>query len=137
GWAMAQFALNDLKLKKFAILYAVNSDYSVGLKDYVSDAVKAGGGEIVATESYTEGKDVDFKAQLTKIKESNPEAIFVTGYYTEAGLIAKQARQLGINAPLIGGDGWDSDVTIKMGGDAVNGCYFANHYSPDEQRPEV
>jgi branched-chain amino acid transport system substrate-binding protein len=137
GAAMARFAMEELKLKKFAILYAVNSDYSTGLRDYVKETVQKKGGQVVAEQSYTESKDKDFKAQLTSIKNAEPEAIFVTGYYTEAGVIAKQARELGITCPLIGGDGWDSDQTIKIGKQAVEGCYFANHYSPDEQRPEV
>jgi branched-chain amino acid transport system substrate-binding protein len=137
GTAVANFALNNLKLKRFAVLWPVNSDYGRGLRDFFIDAAKKGGGEIVADESYTEKSDVDFRGQLTKIKAANPEAIFVSGYYTEAGLIAQQARQLGLNIPLLGGDGWDSDQTLKIGKDAVNGCYFSNHYSPDEDRPEV
>jgi branched-chain amino acid transport system substrate-binding protein len=141
GTAMATFAMDPapkgLGMKKFAVLYPVNSDYGVGLKTYFEEAVKKRGGQIVEEEAYTEKTDTDFRAQLTKIKASNPEAIFDSGYYTEAGLIAKQARQLGITVPLLGGDGWDSDQTVKIGGDAVEGCYFSNHYSPDEDRPEV
>ncbi len=137
GECMARFAIEDLKLKRFAILYPVNSDYGVGLRDYVEAYVKKVGDEIVAKLGYTEKSDVDFRGQLTKIKNANPEAIFVTGYYTEAGLIAQQARELGITVPLIGGDGWDSDKTISIGGKAIEGCFFTNHYSPDEDRPEV
>ena len=137
GEAMARFALDNLKLKKFAILYAVNSDYSTGLRDYVANTVKKRGGTIVAEQSYTEGSDTDFNAQLTAIQNQNPDAIFVTGYYGEAALIAKQARALGMKMPLIGGDGWDSDKLTEVGGDAMNNTYFSNHYSPDEERPEV
>ena len=141
GTAMATFAMkakpDGLGLKNFGVLYPVNSDYGVGLKTFFEAAVKKNGGKIVAEEAYTEKTDTDFKAQLTKIKAADPQAIFVSGYYTEAGLIAKQAKQLGLDVPLLGGDGWDSDQTIKIGGDAVNGCYFSNHYSPDEDRPEV
>ena len=137
GKAMAEFALKNLKLTRFAVLYAANSDYSVGLKDYVEQPVKAAGGQIVSELSYSEKGDRDFRSQLTKIRDANPEAIFVTGYYQEAAQIARQARDLGITVPLIGGDGWDSDQLVKSGGDAINGCYFTNHYSPDEQRPEV
>lgn len=137
GEAMARFAVEQLKLKKFAILYPSNSDYGMGLKKYVEDYLNAGNGTIVASEAYTEKSDTDFRGQLTKIKQANPDAIFATGYYTEAGLIAKQARELGINCPLIGGDGWDSDQTVKIGGSAVEGCFFTNHYAPDEDRPEV
>jgi len=128
---------DGLGLKKFAVLYPVNSDYGVGLKEFFESAVKGKGGQILAEEAYTEKTDTDFRAQLTKIKAANPEAVFVSGYHTEAGLIAKQARDLGINVPLLGGDGWDSDQTLKIGGQAVEGCYFSNHYSPDEDRPEV
>jgi branched-chain amino acid transport system substrate-binding protein len=137
GTAMADFAMKDLKAKRLAILYPVNSDYGVGLRDFFAAAVKKGGGEIVADVSYTEKSDVDFKSQLTKIKNANPDAIYVSGYYTEAGLIARQARELGLTCPLLGGDGWDSDQTVKIGGKATDGCYFTNHYSADEQRPEV
>jgi branched-chain amino acid transport system substrate-binding protein len=141
GTAMATYAMkpapDGLGLKRFAVLYPTNSDYGVGLKNFFEDAVKKGGGQIVAEKAYSEKTDVDFKAQLTSIQAADPQAIFVSGYYTEAGLIAKQARQLGLNVPLMGGDGWDSDQTVKIGGDAVNGCYFSNHYSPDEDRPEV
>lgn len=137
GKAMAEFALKNLKLTRFAVLYAANSDYSVGLKAYVEQPVKAAGGQIVSELSYSEKGDRDFRSQLTKIRDANPEAIFVTGYYQEAAQIARQARDLGITVPLIGGDGWDSDQLVKSGGDAINGCYFTNHYSPDEQRPEV
>jgi len=141
GTAMASFAMDappkGLGLKSFGVLYPVNSDYGVGLKNFFEEAVKKAGGQIVAEEAYTEKTDTDFRAQLTKIKAANPQAIFVSGYYTEAGLIAKQAKQLGLTVPLLGGDGWDSDQTIKIGGDAVNGCYFSNHYSTDEDRPDV
>ncbi len=141
GTAMAKFAMDatpaGLGLKKFAVLFPVNSDYGVGLKTFFEEAVKKRGGEITVEAAYTEKSDVDFNSQLTKIKATNPEAIFVSGYYTEAGLIAKQARALGITVPLLGGDGWDSDQTVKIGGDSINGCYFSNHYSADEERPEV
>jgi branched-chain amino acid transport system substrate-binding protein len=141
GTAVATFAMNPKPkgqgLKRFAVLFPNNSDYGVGLKDFFINAVKSKGGEITGVEAYAEKTDTDFRAQLTKLKGANPEAIFVSGYYTEAGLIAKQARELGLTVPLMGGDGWDSDQTLKIGGDAVNGCYFSNHYSPDEDRPEV
>jgi branched-chain amino acid transport system substrate-binding protein len=136
GSAMANYAMDDLKLNKFAIFYDVKNDYSVGLREFFTQTVKSKGGEIVADESFGAG-DTDFKAQLTKIKNTNPQAIYLPGYYTEVGLICRQARGLGINVPLMGGDGWDSDQTFAIGGDAVNGCYFTNHYFPDDTRPEV
>jgi branched-chain amino acid transport system substrate-binding protein len=137
GEALARFAMDDLKLKRFAFLYPINSDYGVGLRNFIANTVKAKGGEIVADLSYTEKSDVDFRGQLTRIKAAKPDAIFVTGYYTEAGLVAQQARDLGITVPLIGGDGWDSDQTVQIGKQAIEGCYFSNHYSADEDRPEV
>jgi branched-chain amino acid transport system substrate-binding protein len=137
GTAMANFAMKDLGLKRFAILYAVNSDYSQGLRKFFTEAVQKNGGQIVADLSYTEKSDVDFKGQLTKIRDSNPEAIWVPGYYTEAGLICQQARELGINVPIMGGDGWDSDQTVQIGKGAVENTYFSNHYHADEDRPEV
>jgi len=136
GGAMAGFAMNQLKLGKFAVFYDVKNDYSVGLREFFSEYVKTHGGQIIADESYSEG-DQDFKAQLTKIKAAGPEAIYVPGYYTEVGLICRQAKELGIGVPMLGGDGWDSEQTFKIGREAVNGCYFTNHYSPDEDRAEV
>ena len=136
GWAMAHFAMTDLKIKRFAVLYDVTQDYSTGLRDFFKEAVKKDGGQIVADESYS-GTDIDFRPQLSKIKNAQPDAIYVPGYYTQVGSICKQARDLGITVPLLGGDGWDSDRTAATGGDAVNGCYFTNHYSADQDRPEV
>jgi branched-chain amino acid transport system substrate-binding protein len=139
GAAMANFAMKDdrgPKAAKFAILYDVKNDYSVGLREFFSNTVKANGGEIVADESYGEG-DIDFKAQLTNIKRAAPDAIYVPGYYTEVGLICRQARDLGISIPLMGGDGWDSEKLYEIGRDAVNGCFFTNHYAPDEDVPAV
>jgi len=137
GEAIGRFAMEELGAKRVAFLYPVNSDYGVGLRDFIAQTVEAAGAEVVVNESYSEKQDVDFKGQLTKIKAASPDVIFVTGYYTEAGLIAKQARELGITVPLVGGDGWDSDQTVKIGGEAIEGCFFANHYSADEDRPEV
>ncbi len=136
GTVMANFAMNNLKLKRLGVLYDVKNDYSVGLREFFIDAVKKNGGEIVSDESYGEG-DPDFKAQLTKIKAQNPDGIYVPGYYQDVGLIARQARELGITVPLMGGDGWDSDKTTEIGGQSVEGCYFSNHYAADDQRPEV
>ena len=81
--------------------------------------------------------DIDFKAQLTAIRAVRPDVVFVPGYYTEVGLIARQARELGITVPLLGGDGWDSPRTVEIGGNAVNGCYFSNHYAADDPNPIV
>lgn len=139
GSAMANFAMaseKGPKAKKFAILYDVRNDYSTGLREFFIETVKKNGGTIVADEAFAEGA-FDFNAQLTKIKAANPDAIYCPGYYTEVGLICRQARQLGITAPLLGGDGWDSEKLFEIGGKAVDGCYFTNHYSPDEDREAV
>jgi branched-chain amino acid transport system substrate-binding protein len=136
GKVMAKFAFNSLKVKKVAILRDINSDYSVGLANFFKQNFEAMGGEITSDESYSQN-DKDFSAQLTSIKSTNPEAIFVPGYYTEVGLIARQARTLGISVPLLGGDGWDSEKLWEIGGDALNGCFFSNHYSVDDPSPAI
>ncbi len=131
GQTMARFALQNLELKRVAILKDVKSDYSVGLAQYFTEAFTKGGGKIVAEQAYTAG-DQDFSAQLTAIKAKNPQAIFIPGYYTEVGLIARKARELGINVPLLGGDGWESEKLIEIGGDAMNGSYYSNHWALDK-----
>lgn len=136
GTVMAKFTTENLKAKKVAILRDQKSDYSMGLSDFYAAKLKELGGEIVSDQSYSSG-DIDFKAQLTQLRATNPEAIFIPGYYTEVGLIARQARQLGIKAPLMGGDGWDSSKLFEIGGDAINGGYFSNHYTTESQDPAV
>lgn len=136
GFVMAKFATQNLKAKKAAILRDVKSDYSVGLADVFSEEFKKMGGEITADLSFQSG-DIDFKAQLTQIRSKNPEVIFIPGYYTEVGLIAQQARQLGIKAPLLGGDGWDSSKLHEIGKEAINGNYYSNHYTTESTDPAV
>ncbi len=134
GPVMARFAYENLKLKKVAILKDLKSDYSLGLAEFFNAKFKSLGGEIVSEQNFQTG-DSDFKGQLTRIRSSNPDAVFIPAYYTEVGLIARQARQLGIKAVLLGGDGWDSPKLFEIGQDAVNGAYFSNHYaseSPNE-----
>jgi branched-chain amino acid transport system substrate-binding protein len=136
GSVMAKFATETLKIKKVAILRDVKNDYSVGLANFFTETFKKSGGEIVADVSYS-ANDVDFKSQLTAIRTKKPEAIFVPGYYTEVGLIGRQARELGIKAPLMGGDGWDSPKLIEIGGRALEGSFFSNHYSAEAASPWV
>jgi branched-chain amino acid transport system substrate-binding protein len=136
GAAIAQFAAKTLGAKTAAIMVDRKNDYSTGLEKVISEVFTRFGGKIVATQSYQEG-DQDFNAQLTSLKGSNPEVIFVPGYYNDVGLIAKQARDKGITVPLIGGDGWDSEQLYKIGGTALNGSYFTNHYSPYDTEPKV
>lgn len=135
GTVVAKFALSK-GWKKVAVLTDVKQDYSVGLAQFFKEGIVKNGGEIVKEQSYSSG-DKDFKAQLTSLKASKPEAIFVPGYYGEVALIAKQARQLGIKVPLLGGDGWVGESLLPVGGTALNGCFFSKHFSEDDQSPMV
>lgn len=136
GQVMAKFAANDLDAKKAAILTDVKNDYSVFLAKAFTEEYEKHGGKVVAQESYAEG-DSDFKPQLSAIKATNPDVLVVPGYYTEVGMIAIQARDLGMSQPMLGGDGWDSAQTIKIGGKAIEGSYFTNHYAADDPNPVV
>jgi branched-chain amino acid transport system substrate-binding protein len=136
GTVMAKFAKDTLKIKNVAILRDVKNDYSVGLADFFTQTFTKNGGTIVVDQSYSAG-DMDFKSQLTAIRAKKPEAIYVPGYYTEVGLIARQAKELGLDVPLMGGDGWDSPKLTEIGGKSIEGSYFSNHYSPEDQSPVV
>jgi branched-chain amino acid transport system substrate-binding protein len=136
GAVLSRFARNTLKAKNVAVLTDVKAPYSVGLAQFFKERFVKEGGTVVAEQKYS-GGDKDFNAQLTAIKAANPEAIFVPGYYTEAGLITLQARQLGITVPLFGGDGWESPKLLEIGGKAVEGTYYSTHYSPEDQTPTV
>lgn len=135
GTVLSKFSLNK-GWKKIAILTDVKQDYSVGLSEFFKAHFVANGGIIVSEQSYSSG-DKDFKAQLTAIKASAPDAIVASGYYTEAGLIALQARELQVNVPLLGGDGWDSPSLVEVGGKAVEGCFFSNHFSTEDPAPVI
>ena len=134
GTVMANFALNTLHLKNVAVLTDVKSDYSLGLAKFFKEGFIAGGGKIIAEQNYS-GGDKDFNAQLTSIKAANPDGIFVPGYYTEVGLIALQAKQLGISVPIFGGDGWESSALVSIGGAALEGDYYSTHFSPENTSP--
>jgi len=136
GPAMADYTAKDLGIKTAAILTDVKNDYSVFLGRDFERKFTEDGGKIVAKASYSNG-DSDFRAQLTSIKPSNPQILWVPGYYTDVGQIAQQARDLGIAAPLVGGDGWVSPKLVEIGGKALEGCYYANHYSYDDPSPVV
>lgn len=136
GQMIAKFAKNTLNFNRAAVLRDNKNDYSVGLANYFTQAYQALGGTVVIDDAYSEG-DQDFKAQLTKIKAKNPQFIMVPGYYTEVGLIARQARELGITAPLLGGDGWVSDKLLEIAEDALNGSYFVNHFYEGDPNPLV
>jgi branched-chain amino acid transport system substrate-binding protein len=134
GYAMAKFARESLKLQNVAVLQDNKSAYSTGLTDVFKVRFAEMGGKVAGVESYSKG-DTDFRAQLSALKSKSPDGIYIPGYYTDVGLIAKQARQLGIQAVLLGGDGWESDKLFELGGEAVENSYYTNHYSPDSPNP--
>jgi branched-chain amino acid transport system substrate-binding protein len=136
GTVMAKFAKDTLKMHRVAVVTSVSSAYSVGLSKYFMERFTTDGGEVAIEQKYTEG-DKDFNAQLTAIKAAGVEGIYVSGYYTEAALICKQARDLGITVPLFGGDGWEAPELVEIGGAAVDGCYYSTHYSPQSDTPIV
>lgn len=134
GFVAAKFAYNDLGKKSAAVIYDSGNDYTKGLAEVFRDEFSKMGGKITAFESYTAGTS-DFNAQLVKIKATNPEVLFIPNYYNDAGLIAKQAREMGIKAIFLGGDGWDSPDLFKIAGKAIEGGFFVNHFSKDSQLP--
>ena len=136
GVVMAKFAKEDLKAMKVATLTSVSSPYSVGLAKVFKETFVAVGGTVVAEQKFNEG-DKDFRAQLTAIKASGAEAVFVPGYYQEAALVARQARSLGLTMPLFGGDGWESEQLLKIGGDALNGTFYSTHFTPENKDAAV
>lgn len=136
GKVMAKFARETLKIDKVAILKDVKNDYSIGLSDAFKESFEKMGGKIVAEQSYGQG-DTDFSAQVTAIKGTEAQAIFVPGYYAEVGAIARTAERLGVKVPLLGGDGWDAPDLFKIGGEAINGSYFSNHFAPDAATPKA
>lgn len=136
GKVLAKFATENLKVSKVALLTDIKNDYSVGLAQYFKESFTANGGEVVAEQIYS-ASDKDFKAQLTALKSVELEAICIPGYYTEVGLIARQARELGIDVPLFGGDGWSSARLTEIGGEALDNCYFVEHFSQKDPNPIV
>jgi branched-chain amino acid transport system substrate-binding protein len=135
GFVGASFARNKLNFDHGAILYDRSQAYSNGLRGDFKKSFSKLGGKIVSEEAYSTG-DNDYSAQLTAIKNAGPQFIYIPGYYTEVVNIARQARGLGLNVPLIGGDGWVSDE-LKNAGHTLDNCYFSDHYSQQDDRPEV
>lgn len=132
GTVMAKFATAELGVGNAAILIDNSSDYAKGLAQFFKENFVKEGGAVTAEESYLQ-KDTDFKATLTKIKSTNPDFLYVPGYYQEVGLIVKQARELGMNMPIAGGDGWDSAKMPEIAGAAaLNNTYFSSLYSPED-----
>jgi len=136
GQSIARFAMNSLGKKRAAILVDLKQDYSVGLADAFRKTFTEAGGQIVAEQSYSSG-DKDFRAPLTSIKGANPDVVFIPGYYTEVSLIVRQARELGLNVPLLGGDGWDSDELTKGAEKVFENTYFSNHFAKEDPDPAV
>ena len=136
GYVMAKFAKEHLKAQKVAVLYDQSQAYSTGLKDDFTKAFEAIGGAVPTAQAYSKG-DQDFNAQLTTIRGTSPDAIFIPGYYTDAANIALQARKLRITVPLLGGDGWDSAQLAAIGGKSMFNTFYSNHYSHQDPKPAV
>jgi branched-chain amino acid transport system substrate-binding protein len=136
GAVLAKFARETLHAQRVALLTSASAPYSVGLSKVLRERITALGGEIVADQKYAEG-DKDFRAQLTAIRGAKPDVIAATGYYSEAALICIQARSLGIEVPVIGGDGWEAPQLTQLGGKAVEGTYYSTYFSADNTAPEV
>lgn len=136
GYACAKFARENLKAKTAGILVDQAAAYSVGLGAEFKKNFIRFGGTIAAETTYTGGAS-DFTAQLTALRSAKPDVIFIPGYYTDVGNIALQARKVGINVPMLGGDGWDSEQLAKIGKDAIEGCFYTNHYAPDQPDARV
>lgn len=136
GQATAKFAVEDLKAKKAAILVDNKSEYSKGLAKAFEETFTKAGGTVIGTEAFL-SEENDFRAILTRVRSQQPDVIFVPAYYNAAGKIVKQARELGVNVPLIGSDGWDSPQLVEIAGaKTLNNTYFINHYTtedPDER----
>jgi branched-chain amino acid transport system substrate-binding protein len=136
GMVMAKFARENLKAQTAGVLRDNKSDYSIGLAEFFTKTFTELGGKIAVAQDYAQG-DTDFRAQLTAIKSTKPDVVFVPGYYTDVGLIARQARQLGLKATLLGGDGWESEKLYELGGTAIDGSYYSSHYSVDNPSPKT
>lgn len=136
GKTLAKYAKETLGKKTAAVLYNVGSDYSKGIADAFKKEFEDNGGKVVQFLSYNDG-DTDFKAQLTKINSDKPDVLVLPDYYNVVGLIAKQAREMGIESQFLGGDGWESEDLIKIGGDAVDGALYINHYFSEDDTDVV
>ncbi len=138
GSVCAKFAWEskEIHAKTAAILFDQSAPYAVGLAEEFEKAFVKLGGKIGTKQTY-QGGDQDFSAQLTAIRGSSPEVVFIPGYYTDVGNISVQARKLNVNVPLLGGDGWDSSKLAEIGGKSIEGCYYSNHYSHEDPNPRV
>ncbi len=136
GKVMAKFARETLKLSHVGLLQDVKNAYSLGLARVFVEEFERLGGKVVARESYSKG-DTDFRAPLTQLRRAKPEALYVPGFYSDVGVIARQARELGFTGPLLGGDGWESDHLLELAGAALDGSYYSAHYALDNPAPAL
>ncbi len=134
GRVVAKFALDNLGAKTAAVLFDVASDYNKGIAEFFKQTFEENGGTVVAYETYTTG-DKDFSAQLTKIKDTNPDVVFLPNYYSEVPLQIQQAHRLGITAPFLGSDSWGSAELLSLCGADCEGYYFSTHYAADAATP--
>jgi branched-chain amino acid transport system substrate-binding protein len=136
GRIMAKFALDELHAKRAIVMTDVKQDYSVGLADAIRQWFADNGRGTLSAVSYSSG-DTNFRTQLTAVRMARPDVVFLPGYYTEAALILRQARELGITCPFVGGEGWDSPALIQIAGKSADGNYYTNHFSAADPNPEV
>lgn len=136
GAVLAKFARESLHATRLALITAATAPYSVGLSNVLKERFTTLGGTVVAEQKYVDG-DKDFRAQLTAIRAARPDVIAATGYYNEAALICLQARSLGLDVPVIGGDGWEAPQLTELGGSAVEGTYYSTYFSAENGAPEV
>lgn len=136
GKVMAKYVAENMAVKQAGVIFDVGNDYSKGLMETFKASYEAAGGQVVAAEGYPSGT-TDFKAQLTKIVQAKPAVLYIPAYYSDVGLITKQARELGYKGTFVGVDGWDSADLVKIGGDSVEGGLFTNHYSKDDTSEQV
>lgn len=133
---MARFATDGVKAKTVAIYKNEDSDYSKGFADNFKTAFEKFGGKVILERSY-HTPDKDYKSALSAIQQAKPDAILVPGYYQDAGSICKQAREIGISVPILGGDGWSSKDLFTFGGDGLKNTYFSDHVDPNDPAPAV
>lgn len=136
GPVMAKFAYEQLGLRNVALVTDKKQTYSTGLSTSFRNYFEKLGGKIV-DEQFYESQQTQFQGQLTNLKQKNPDGLFLSGYFTEVGPMVRQARQVGVNVPVMGGDGWDSSEILNSGGDAILGGFFCNHYNNEDNRPQV
>jgi len=136
GPVMAKFAFDQLHLKNVALITDKKQPYSTFLSTKFKDYFIKLGGTIV-DEQFYQTDDTQFKAILTNVKAKNPDGLFMSGYFPEVGPLARQAKEVGLNVAMLGGDGWDSKDILKSGGEAIVGQYFCNHYNNMEDRTVV